>query len=252
MKPTFYKIECITNLHVGSGDVNYNVVDNEVEKDITGNPMIHASGIKGALRDVVEKVDKNRANKIFGSSGDEKTTGEGTHKFFDAHLIARPMRVAGSTTMASIPVITVASVNQFIKTLSMFGDDRYNGAVISDEEIDFGDKEFLTNTTENIRVEGENTGKLAQTVVAKLGILKDIIGDKYAVAKSYENYPLPVTARNYLENGISQNLWYEEVVPHDSIMYFAVMGDDTFEIPDIVQFGGHSSIGCGFTKVTKI
>ena len=24
----FYKIDCITNLHVGSGDINYNIIDN--------------------------------------------------------------------------------------------------------------------------------------------------------------------------------------------------------------------------------
>ena len=115
MKPTFYKIECITNLHVGSGDINYNIVDNEVEKDITGMPMIHASGIKGALRDALKKSisdeaeAKAKAKVIFGSAGDENTTGEGTHKFFDAHLLARPMRVVNSRTMASIPVVTVAA-----------------------------------------------------------------------------------------------------------------------------------------------
>lgn len=250
MKPTFYKIECITNLHVGSGDVNYNIVDNEVEKDITGMPMIHASGVKGALRDTVK--DKELAKKIFGSIGNENTTGEGTHKFFDAHLIARPMRVADSSTMASIPVVTVASVNQFVNLLLAFGETKYNGALISDNDIVFGDNEFMTNMSENIRVEGEKTGKLTPAVADKLAILKDIIGEKFAVVKSFDNYDLPVMARNYLENGVSKNLWYEEVVPHGSVLYFAVMGDDTYTVPEIVQFGGHSSIGCGFTKVTKI
>ena len=33
MKTVFYKIDCLTNLHVGSGEVNYNIIDNEVEKD---------------------------------------------------------------------------------------------------------------------------------------------------------------------------------------------------------------------------
>ena len=251
MKPTFYKIECITNLHVGSGDVNYNIVDNEVEKDaVTGMPMIHASGVKGALRDTVE--DKNLANKIFGYAGDENTTGEGTHKFFDAHLMARPMRVANSNTMASIPVVTVASVNQFVEFLSTFGENKFDGARLFEDDVDFGNNAFLTNVTEEIRVEGEKTGKLTGKAVNKLAMLKDIIGEKFALVKSFDNYDLPVMARNHLENGISKNLWYEEVVPHGSVLYFAVLGDDSFEIPEIVQFGGHSSIGCGFTKITKI
>ena len=51
-----YKIDCITNLHVGSGDLNYNIVDNEVERDaVTGYPVIHASGLKGALREHFSK-----------------------------------------------------------------------------------------------------------------------------------------------------------------------------------------------------
>ena len=51
-----YKIDCITNLHVGSGDLNYNIVDNEVERDaVTGYPVIHASGLKGALREHCSK-----------------------------------------------------------------------------------------------------------------------------------------------------------------------------------------------------
>ena len=249
MKPTFYKIECITNLHVGSGDVNYNIVDNEVEKDITGMPMIHASGIKGALRDAMKnELGEAKTNEVFGKAGDENTTGEGTHKFFDAHLLARPMRVADSNTMASIPVVTIASVNQFIDLLSAFGETGY--AKIS--EIDFGDNEFMTNAGEDIRVEGEKTGKLSEDAEKALEKIKTLVGKEFAIAKSFDNYDLPVVARNYLENGISKNLWYEEVVPHGSIFYFAVMGDDTYKVPELVQFGGHSSIGCGFAKVTKI
>ena len=32
-----FKIKCITNLHAGSGDINYNVVDKEVEKELRAN-----------------------------------------------------------------------------------------------------------------------------------------------------------------------------------------------------------------------
>lgn len=45
-------LSCLTNLHVGSGEANFNIVDREVETDpVTGLPIIHASGLKGALRD---------------------------------------------------------------------------------------------------------------------------------------------------------------------------------------------------------
>ena len=46
MKSIIYILEPITNLHVGNGDINYNIIDNEVEKDpLTNYPMINSSGI---------------------------------------------------------------------------------------------------------------------------------------------------------------------------------------------------------------
>lgn len=51
-----YFIECITNLHVGSGDANYGIVDKLVQRDtVTGFPTIHSSSLKGALREHFEQ-----------------------------------------------------------------------------------------------------------------------------------------------------------------------------------------------------
>lgn len=33
MAAIIVNLECMTNMHVGNGDVNYNIIDNEVEKD---------------------------------------------------------------------------------------------------------------------------------------------------------------------------------------------------------------------------
>ncbi|MCL4539191.1 MAG: RAMP superfamily CRISPR-associated protein, partial [Bacteroidetes bacterium] len=72
---------------------------------------------------------------------------------------------------------------------------------------------------------------------------------------------LPVIARNNLENGLSKNLWYEEVVPRESRFYFFVSrpeGLDLFEEalnrPEInhkVQIGGNASIGYGLCKLER-
>ena len=51
MNAIVYKITCVTNLHVGSGEANFDVIDNTVEKDpVTELPTINSSGVKGALR----------------------------------------------------------------------------------------------------------------------------------------------------------------------------------------------------------
>ena len=65
-----YVVKCITNLHMGSGDVNFNFVDNEVERDPVSNaPSMYASGVKGALRSHFEAyMTEERVEDIFGSS----------------------------------------------------------------------------------------------------------------------------------------------------------------------------------------
>lgn len=253
MKTVFYKIECLTNLHVGSGDINYNIIDNEVEKDtVSGLPIIHASGVKGALRDAMVGRKCNIGD-VFGVSGSGENGNAGSHKFLDAFLLSRPMRVSGSDKTASISVVSVDSVNRFLKKLSSFGVNPYG--VTSIDIPEFGKNEFLVASGEKIKVEGEATDKLDEKTVNALKWLAALIGD-FAVTKSFDDYALPVVARNCLdENGISKNLWYEEIVPHDSIFYFAVIypdNADELDFPEVVQFGGNASIGCGYTKISKI
>lgn len=52
MSAKLYRLTCLTNLHMGSGEANYEVIDLEVERDpVLGEPTMNASGVKGALRD---------------------------------------------------------------------------------------------------------------------------------------------------------------------------------------------------------
>jgi CRISPR-associated protein Cmr4 len=254
MKAVFYKIECLTNLHVGSGEVNYNIVDNEVEKDaVTGLPVIHASGVKGALRDALsETYTESEIYKIFGAPGDGEASSGGSHKFLDACLISRPMRVSGSSSTSSIPVVTVDSLNGFLAKASAFGANPFGICKVS--ALDFGDNEFLTSSHEAIKVENDATGKLGDAALAELSKLESVIGKEFAVVKSFDDYDLPVTARNCLQG--KGNLWYEEVVPHGSVLYFAVIYPSSatpeLNFPPVVQFGGNASIGCGYTKITKL
>ena len=256
MNKKFYKLECITNLFVGSSEVNYNVVDNQVEKDATnGLPIIHASGVKGALREKLISDDVSKADivKIFGDEGDSGKTVPGSHKFFDAILITRPMRVYGDDNMSSINVATVESINNFITMINTLQPGKYDIKPIG--PIDFGGNRFLTNVDGNIKVEFDQTGKLSDDIASELKKISGIIGDKFAIAATFDDYDLPVVARNHLVNKISKNLWYEEVVPHGSVFFFVVVAPDDcdfIKIPEIVQFGGNSTLGCGFSRVTEL
>ena len=255
MKSYLYKIECLTNLHVGSGDINFSIVDNEVEKDpVTGYPTINATGVKGAIRDYYESKGKSDTDLIFGSAGDSDTMKPGLFKFFNAEFLYRPMRTSGSVPY--VQVTSCKAVNDYISKSKAFGFDL---GVEKINEVTFGDFAFATNDKRVNNVEGDKTNNSLTTdkdVETVLGL------SEYAFAKSFDNYDLPVIARNSLDdNGISKNLWYEEFVPHGSAFYLIVLTPNDYgkermleviEDGAIIQFGANSSVGNGFCKLSFV
>ena len=270
-----FKIECLTDMHVGNGEANYSIIDNEVQKDtvLTDVPIIHASGVKGALKEHFERVmkwDEGKVQEVFGGTikednGKQITVG-GEYKFFSAICIARPLRVSDG----DLPYILCTGddiLNNFsalLKGLGLSEFFKYIG-------ISFDAEKFLS-TEENVEIEGISAKRInpKQVIISEeisdkeivLKNLKRLIGDKYAIAKSLRDYDLPIRARNVLDkNKQSENLWYEEIVPHKSIFYFALITPDvdtnyTKFKEDIekqpVQFGGNASVGNGYTKVTEV
>ena len=223
MKAKIFVIECLTNLHVGNGDVNFNIIDNEVERDVvTGFPTINSSGVKGALRAFFEENKLlSKIKGIFGSDENGSTT-SGALKFLSANLLALPIRsISGEDKPYSIHAPKTAC-EDFKKMLKNFQLDD-----VSIEDIKGGD--------EKITLDADNS--------------------------CYEKYGLPVIARNKV--GEQTNLWYEEVVPHKSIFYFAVVDSTsksenllesfTDSVRDkIIQFGANASVGYGLCKVIKV
>lgn len=250
MKTVFYRLECLTNLHVGSGEENYNLVDSEVEKDpVTGYPTIHAASLKGALRRHLAALGEETLGQIFGIAGGGEENG-GRYHFLDALLLARPLRVAGSESIASIPTVTTASANGYFTRLWQFGCPRYSLSKVP--APDFGGKAFLTTHPQAISVEGDPTGALDPA--APIAILRDVLGEDMAVAATFEGYDLPVFARNAVSRHGS--LWYEEMVPAGSVFFFGVLAEeDLAPLPldgITVQIGGLASIGCGYCRITAL
>jgi CRISPR-associated protein Cmr4 len=98
-KTNAYLITCLTNLHVGSGDANYGVIDNLVQRDVvTGLPTIHSSSLKGALREFFKNQWSETDIKlkyIFGPDNTrDASAGEniGHYKFFAADILTLPIR----------------------------------------------------------------------------------------------------------------------------------------------------------------
>jgi CRISPR-associated protein Cmr4 len=73
---------------------------------------------------------------------------------------------------------------------------------------------------------------------------------------------LPVIARNHLENGESQNLWYEQVIPRLTLFWSmcihpandnSLFGDKVLlNSETLVQIGANGSIGYGYCSFSTI
>lgn len=243
MKAHVFKMTCLTNLHVGNGDVNYSIIDNEVEKDaVFGTPVIPSSGIKGALRSYAEEKQAEIVREVFGD-GDTR----GGYKFLAAQMLGRPVRVSkggGAYVVATSPELleSFASLCREI------------GAEIPELEqlpaVHSGFSGGKAAEAEGITLEKEEMHPG----------MKKLFGEDPWMVLTHEELcgiQLPVIARNALDiNGESQNLWYEEYVPHHSVFYLPVLtpGDEMkLQIEDeVVQFGADASIGYGLMKIEKL
>jgi CRISPR-associated RAMP protein, cmr4 family len=281
MNTKIFEVKCITNLHIGTSGSAYGVIKNEVEKDVVLNtPLLPASGIKGALRDFWRQNNKKYQEKIFGSDPSEQNEGsKGKCKFLNGQMILRPMRVSLGDYSYCL-VTTPDLIRTMLDTFRDFGVKTYRG--ISTNVLDKED--FLKNIFNEIDVVGkvyykggtikEIEGYSVSSYNIENSESKDVIsgiftmlsyiaqGVPVAIMKSevFQMIDLPIVARNHLIDGKSNNLWYEELVPHQSRFYFITLwegndGDNIYkyiidEIPKIpISFGGNNSIGNGYCSI---
>lgn len=279
MESKFYGLKCITNLFVGNGDNSYGIIDNQVEKDpILETPIIPSSSLKGSLRDFFENNSDNniKITEIFGSDAKEtKNTNSGSYSFFTAQLLFRPMRVSDGNFTYCL-VTTVDLLEKMIQMVSdLKGDlpcDMQEAIKKVKEKINnLKDKYGISN--KDISVEGYDLEYCKEDVNKDVNKAIDLLlnifekfnlknGVPIVILKPeiFKEIDLPIVARNQLEDGLSNNLWYEEIVPRESIFYFAIMypdNNDSFKKFDeelrsnIIRFGGGASIGYGYCKIEE-
>ena len=233
MKATLYTIECISNLHVGSGQDNDGVIDGLIQRDVvTSLPCINASSLKGALREHCEEWNKNHKDKekvnvmnLFGKQGEGKENcAPGKYRFLDASILSIPRP---SVNAPFVQVTCDEVVTELQDKASLFG-------------VGLGDNEEKT--------------------ILDLANVSEQNKCSYEDFKKYSNNDeLPVIARNCLENGVSKNLWYEQVLPRKSRLAFFILHDDgeinkAFDsaitsVP--VQIGANASVGYGISVIKK-
>lgn len=260
----FYILKCITNLHVGSGDSGFSIVDKQVERDeLTSYPMIYSSSLKGALREYFTRGKLEQITNIFGGEG--KTEKAGKVKFLDAHLLALPMR-ASKGQATSYMVTTKQMLEHFISFLRLSGHtediEKIDASSISPES-----QVLFSDENGNIEVEGiklkvktfqcQNLQNL-QNLLKKVGITSLILLSD----KDFKECCLPVRARNNL-NKKTRNLWYEEHVPYNSIFYTMMMETGETNSKEAltqlsekihnqkIQVGANATVGFGIVEFKK-
>ena len=273
MKTYIYRIKTLSNLHVGNGEVNMGVIDNLVQRDgITGFPIINASSLKGALRDKFREYIKETGKEnlkslveyVFGNEINNKNSAKSAHKvgayrFFEARILSMPVRSDKCPFfMATCPFL----LKDFVDTLRLFNVECQNldNYAISDDEL--SEPQVSCEVYAGARIEDI----VKKTVYRKDVTLPEFLERPVLLSDSdfsrlCDDDHLPIVARNQLDNGESRNLWYEQVVPRFTYMYFALMvpeGDSRFsefnEVLDgsLVQIGGNATVGNGICKIDYI
>jgi len=276
-----YTIKTLSNLHVGSGDVNYSVVDKQVQRDtITKMPIINSSSLKGALREFVKNssiAKQHIANSeapqagdkliyaIFGQKpklekGEKEKKKAGDVLFSEGKLLTIPVRTDKKAFMyATCPML-----------LETYKDicEIYGFTLPDIDKLEFG---YFSESVEGELIAEEQDFRLNRQESLKK--LQPLIGDDviYLTDNEFKEIvtSLPIIARNHLENGESKNLFYEEVVPREAIFYmvlqfpYKVLVADSQVIEHYEKFqailadtkiylGANTSIGYGLCQVKQI
>jgi CRISPR-associated protein Cmr4 len=268
MKGSILSLFAETSLHPGVGQV-VGVVDLPVAREkTTGYPVILGSSLKGALRDKAEQMwgeGEEKLRRIFGESDQA-----GALLITDARLLLLPVRsLPGPFKWVTCPYI--------LERLKRDGE--LIGLTLDFNIPDPGDKAFTGEEEGDLFLEEIvfPTSKGADSFQKIVEILKKFIPHD-SVKKRIENhlviindkefqyfaqYGLPVNARNVLnKNKTSENLWYEEVVPSDTLFYSLIFErkftdnqeglsevESLFKNNPYLQVGGNETIGQGWCRI---
>jgi len=278
----FFLIETLTNTCVGSGDVSFGIADITIQKDpVTSLPIFNPSSVKGALREHMEKAVEANGEKVFSDDEIEIIFGTenkpGIVKFYEARLLLLPLR---SSQKVFYYATSVNALEEFKEALKDFCKEDVNefDAFINEAKKQLEQKKadfVVFEEAEGLEIEDyeykadckvdiKNDTKESVSKILGLPNLSNLAVFNNDIFKRICENSLPVIARNRIgDDGKSENLFYEEVLPRRSKLwlmlgYHKVDNKDALDKfekilkNDLIQFGGNASIGYGVTKIKEI
>jgi CRISPR-associated protein Cmr4 len=268
MKMTMFGFLAETSIHCGAGR-SAGIIDLPVAREAaTDYPFIAGSGLKGALRDRAESLGRSDVAKLFGNPDQA-----GRLLVSDARLLLLPVRsltgayrwvtcplllerygrdLARCGLPVSVPTVTVPRAGGLAVALAPRETTKL---YLEEREFAVGG-ECPNGVHEAIAplIRHEQTRKRldSQTVVL----------DDHEFAW-FCRYALPIQARNVLKKDgtkRSENLWYEESLPSDTVLYALAMARDSDgqdalvelfpESDPYLQVGGNETVGHGWVAVS--
>ncbi len=263
MNATMLGLLAESPIHPGSGR-SMGVVDLPVAREAATNyPVLVGSSLKGALRD---KANAKDADHYFGKpdqAGELRVSDgrllllpvrslTGTYRWATCrHLIERFRRDLARANLARAdlePPPELPSIDQ--EHVLATGDGTL---FLEERQFHIAEKppQAIVDTIKPLLLHQETQDRLD----AQLAILND---EDFAW---FARYGLAIQARNVLEDGTkkSKNLWYEETLPPDTVMYTLISGrggkaHETLgvlfpEDDPYLQVGGNETVGQGWFAV---
>jgi len=256
-----------TAIHHGAGR-STGIIDLPVAREATtDHPFIAGSALKGATRDRAESLKLADVEALFG-----KPDQAGRLLFSDARLLLLPVRsLTGTYRWATCPLL----LERYRRDLTRCGLKRDVPAIQIPAPAG-GRRGALTFEDSGTLLleerEVEATGKPAKNLLDAISPLIHHEDTRKRLERQlvvltdddfawFCRYSLPVQAHNVLEDGTKQstNLWYEETLPTDTLLYALVMGREGQvaqplkslfpENDPYLQVGGNETVGHGWVSV---
>lgn len=266
---------CETPLHAGSGQA-VGAIDLPVQREkITNWPTIQASGLKGAFRSAYTTDDDRVCTAIFGSDKSGDTAG--AVSIGDARVLLFPVR----SSIAPFVWVTCPAILRKLKR-----DGRIVGAIHDWEVPDVPEDRYLgiegnekAVIFEDLMLEG--AGPITEPILKSIESLApsdDVYGTAqlahYLCLVSDISFSILVETGTEVQARIqlndktktSNNLWYQELVPANTVFYTLVsMADQRVSgerksaehlmqslkdtLKGYIQIGGDETLGRGWTRL---
>lgn len=263
MKTAILGLLAETPIHPGTGR-GMGVVDLPVAREAaTDYPVLVGSSLKGALRDKsMGLIDSKEVVQRYGtqdSAGDLLVS--------DGRLLLLPVRsLTGAFRWATCPHL----IERYSRDLARAGlGPRLAVPSVDPQCVLTAGNGSLFLEERQFSITGQPSADLIEAITPLLlhSDTRARLGEQIAVLDDgdfawYARYGLATQARNVLDDGTkrSKNLWYEETLPPDTVMYTLIMGrtDEALGVlytlfppnDPYLQTGGNETVGQGWFAVS--